>query len=499
MPNGLLDVGGGVKLVNPSSLAPQQTDAIGHATKLLNLQSGLQQQADAPNRSRLLELQVGEAQRRESTAPFRTAKEVADAQSAQSEAVAKRADALLKIYGIAQQGDELGATQALQALTGDPTSAVGLPDDELARVNGFVQVSRGNDIQLIDPLADERFKKNIDLQYDLIKHAEKSKIDLEKNNLQFIRDNSISLSKDGSVETVREGFDVARSAAETIMNMRAAARANGVKENDISKLGPDYHQTLMRTSLSRQAVQNAGNDPLDISLVKRRPLNAQQATEFDGQLSFLTTLLNGTLPAFKELADTNFVADPGFFGGKINRLLGKFSAQPKVVAALEVMTQKQTFDQVLSIAATTFSDRIVDSVKTLVPDVNDRLDVAYAKIATMSALTSAGLISKVGVWESANYNVRGLKRLLAERLNTPNIEAGLAALPDEQARQAMEGVLDTLDPKVKSDGGLMDAFVQGLPGKFRKAAIDILSESGKGLAPTDSIEDSFMNDFLGGR
>lgn len=442
-----------------------------------------------PGKLSLQELQLKEARREEGLAPFKSGQ-------VKAEAVEAVANSRETIYGLAQQGDEQGATELFQIMTGDPTATVTLPQNETLRSSGFVEVNSNGQKQFVDTASEERVKQGMKVQYDLIRDTNKANLRTATDDKKWVLGRADELLKSGNADNIQQAMQMARGVLNIVRasdSQRDSIRGHKPAKK-LGEISQEANDSIMKAGFARQAVQAANEDVLNKSFVTLKPLTPAMTMEFDKKFGFLSDMGAVVLPAFAAVQNSKFASEPGFLGGKIFAAKKLVRQEPETFAALELITTAATFKKVLEIAATTFSAEIVKEVSKLVPTVDDRLDVAYAKISVMTALSASELLRTLDVWDSAEFNVKGFRQLMSTRLNTKSIANSVSTLDKDQAKEAMSAALSLVPKELRSDQRIMGAMVNSLPGPFKTAAIDLLAKEGR--VPTETAEEVFLKDLV---
>ncbi len=497
MAEGLIDIGGGVRMINPNSVGGGGASA----ADTLSLVNMANQIKNAPLERQRLELQVQDALFQQQQQPVKAARERAEMEKVQIETQTKQGELLLDIYGQALSGDEAGATQKLRSLSGNPDLFVLSSADPKKRQMGIVQLYDQSTGKLTDYdlSAQDKVKANIDLQVDKAKKLVQEQMDIRKEDRDIRRTYPLDMLKNNQVSTLREGQEI----TESILMMSKPQDYNKVFGKDVGVPGMSKPITSLSDKAQGRVLKNAvdvrasivgsENDPMNRDLSPKRNLDATQTLAIANGVTMVENLGEVVAPLFVELTNNSNLTKPGFLTAKVGDLAKKFSLQSSTLAALDVATTSSSFEEVVRLAGTTFTEEVQQKIQDMLPSRNDRLDVALAKMGGMMALSTKSTLLKVEALETSKYDVSRTMEMIKTRFDIPEMDSVFNSNTEQRNRAVAKMILNKLPNEIKGNSQLMGAFLSGLPGAIRTESMNILAKDNK--VPLKSIEGMTNNIF----
>lgn len=473
MPDSLVDLGGGVKMADPSNFIGEvkPIDPIERYSKIQGI-------ADISQR---MDIRGRQEQRDAEIFPASLAKQQAEAASAQTKAIKD-------INVLATQGNSKAATFLFGELYPSMKGKVAVmlsidPNKANKGIVDVINVEDGSIMYSADPFKDDRVNSDITLKRNLAeKYAEKKYQRGEKREELLL-----TMAKDISNEShksIEESMVIANDILELSQtkDQKKLFGDQGILPKEVID---DYISTASVVS----HVNKSGQFRFGL-----KPLDSSQEKDFRNGLSGIQTLSDNVIPLFQSVNENNTWLQTGLIGSSINSLQRKFKQGDPEFIALKNFTDGAKWELVMKYAATTFTDKAVENLKPLVPNVTDPLDIAMAKSVVFMSMFNSELHNSLNTYEANGKRVDGFRDLLNP--NSRYNQIGSLSFATSEGRQSViaESILNSLSEDTKKNPKMMELILNPMPSNFQKALKSEMINKGYEMptrAATDMARDLF--------
>lgn len=451
---GLVDIGEGVKIVNPEDVIPQK------------VQSGMDKFKDT--------LGVANALDQYQAFPAQQEKLNADI-------VKGKADAINAIGLLAVEGNTGGATALMGKLfpqTQGKVAVIQSPDPQ-ERAKGIINVvdlESGKLLYAQDIFADKRINADINRRSDLIKKQVEIGWDRKVEEEKQVLDLTKQISKDQGIP-ISEARDIAIQTVQLSRTQDAEKLFGGGKKGIIKPLITLDKDQVEGVLKQKNVVNSATRRYGQASLREKKDLSPEQTDNFAATLETVNSISSDLIPGFQALANkSTALTQPGYLGGTVNNIKSKFGLQSPEYAYVKSLTDQTKWNKVVQVAGTTFTEKVANELKGMVPTEYDPIDIAVAKSAALISSTLALANNKLDVWDASGRYTGSLRNLVDPKGNSmytqlAGIEGVLSELPVERQAIVAREIFSKLPSEVREDQQVMGTFIQSMPKPLQNAMI----------------------------
>ncbi len=475
MADSLIDLGGGVKMVNPQSLMGEvkPIDPIDSASKLYGL-ANLQSQ---------MQVRASQEQRDQEMFPYSLNKQ-------KGEAVTQQANGFKSVATLAAQGNSAAATFLLGQLVPQYKDRVAVmlssdPNKANKGIVDLVNIEDGSILYSQDPFKDDRVTSDITLKRNLTEKYvdEKYKRGAKREDQLLTLAEKISTESQGTIN-IQDALKMSND----ILDM-SQTKDNKKLFGDQGLLSKDFIADHVANAELVKHTNRSGNFKFGL-----KPLDPSQEKEFATGLDGIQNIADNVIPLFQAINSENTLFKTGLLGSSINSLKNRFKQGDPEYTVLKNFSDKAKWDIVLKFAATTFTDKVVDQLKPLVPNDGDHLDVAMGKATAFMSMFNQELHNTLNAAEANGKRVDGFRELLNPGSKYNQI--GSLNYSTSEGRQFViaDTILNQLPDSVKKNSKTMDLILNPLPINLKNAMKSQMIEKGYEL-PTKSTTDMAIDLF----
>lgn len=455
----LVDIGNGIKVANPDAFTPtvEKRDAIGDYSKLLSIQNS---QSEMQAREQKMQLDA-------QNAPYERAKNMA-------EGAIKYADVMKQIHLSVVQGDVGSANSMYYMIHPEAEGKIAFlqPDDPIAKHKGLVNMidMENETVSTFDPYADKKILGDIEVRVANTKTAFQEGLQRRQNLEGKVLEMTNDLNKQGySYQEARQ---------------MAAAAVNASKDPSLNRIlgsgsSQEIKDSAVKTHLkTRDVVDAAVEQSSMLDRIDLRPKKDLETKDRDGitaMLAGVNTINGRVLPIMQEMvAEKGWATEPGYTGKKISDLRSRFGKSDPKWATLSNLINTEKWNVVLEYAATTFTDKVADQLKDLIPNEQDTIESAYAKASAFTSLLISKNDERLDNLEQSGFRVDGIRALTdpdSSSIYTQAMKNGqvLRKTPEDRADQIARQLMNSYPKDIINNQRLMGDSIWNLDPVLRQS------------------------------
>lgn len=467
MPDSLVDLGGGVKMADPSNFIGEvkPIDPMERLSKTLQLKDLLREDELAPIRESKLRAETAKSQQ----------------------------DAMRNIALSAMSGDTEGATRGLWMQRPDMAGKVSVmlsvdPEQAAQGIVDVVNVETGELLASLNPMKEEQLKKNINVRGDLFKDLTNKRWDKIINDEKLFAQTIKEISEKNGISpreaqfVAAEYMDIAKTNQSDSL---LGKRPNFVKQVSEREFG--------NAQANKELVDAIMDKYKNVSFRNKEPLTPEQLKEHKDTLTAVQNLNEKIIPTFQAMSKNGILSRPGIVGGTVGNIMNKIGAGDPNFASLKSLVNSSVYDAVLKYAATTFTPKTKEEIAKMIPKETDPIEVAIAKASAISTMLLTSGNNALDTWDnSGRFVPKELKRMLDPNSGSMFVQKGsvnnlFGSIDRNNQDKVADGIISFLPKELLNNPKFISAYSDKFPPEFKDKFNQKLIDKGYVLGSEDVV------------